>query len=510
MTTFNKSNDPNPSRLIESLRHIGYSNFEAIADILDNSFDAEASTVSIEISKVREDFEIAIADDGTGMDHDTLDQALRLGSLTERNPTTDLGKFGMGLVTAGLSLSRRTQVITKEHGNYLTSIVDVDEIQRTNSFCKYLEPSTDEEKRLFDNKIGQVDSGTLVVLTKTDALTNRNTTQFANVLRKHLGEVHRHFLMAGKNISINGEPVRAIDPLMLDHPDTAIYSDELYPIELGDGADKTTEHIRVRIALIAPDFAAGENRLAKALQHQGFYLMRNNRQIQRAATLDYFSKHNDFNRMRGEIFLSGNLDRYVGIEFTKRTVVFDQSIQDKLGQHLRAQCTAIKRLESGRGVEATSAEQDKFHEQASKAITEKSHLLMTPKAIIERRAPRTETNGRIRSDEQTDSERKNFRDTQRSGVAERCRFVKQGLGPNGQIFECDLEGRTVVIRWNVEHPFYKRFIVDNQDDGRLVTAVDFLVYSMACAELRERDEDHVEFINNMKAVISANLRTLLT
>ncbi len=108
--------------------------------------------------------------------------------------------------------------------------------------------------------------------------------------------------------------------------------------------------------------------------------MRNNRQIQRAATLDYFSKHNDFNRMRGEIFLSGNLDRYVGIEFTKRTVVFDQSIQDKLGQHLRAQCTAIKRLESGRGVEATSAEQDKFHEQASKAITEKSHLLMTPKA----------------------------------------------------------------------------------------------------------------------------------
>jgi hypothetical protein len=227
--------------------------------------------------------------------------------------------------------------------------------------------------------------------------------------------------------------------------------------------------------------------------------------------LDYFSKHNDFNRMRGEIFLSGNLDRFVGIEFTKRTVVFDQSIQDKLGQHLRAQCTAIKRLEAGRGVEATSAEQDKFHEQASKAITEKSRLLMTPKAIIERRAPRAEKNGRVRpSDESNGGERKNLRNIQRSGIAERCQFLKQRLGPNGQIFECDLEGRTVVIRWNIEHPFYKRFIVDNQGDGRLVTAVDFLVYSMACAELRERDEDHVEFINNMKAVISANLRTLLT
>lgn len=511
MTVFNRPNDPNPSRLIESLRHIGYGNYEAIADILDNSFDAEASKISIKITKIGDDFEITIADDGTAMDQDTLDQALRLGSLTERDPATDLGKFGMGLVTAGLSLSRRTQVITKQHGEYHTSIVDVDEVQRTNTFCKHLALSTDVEKRLLDDKTGDAESGTLVILTKTDAMTNRNTTQFANQLRKHLGEVHRHFLMAGKSISVNGEPISAIDPLMLDDSETTIYSDELYPIELGDGTDRSTEQIRVRIALIPPEFAAGENRLAKALMHQGFYLMRNNRQVYRAATLDYFSKHNDFNRMRGEIFLSGNLDKYVGIEFTKRTVVFDQSIQDKLGQHLRAQCTAIKRLESGRTVEATATEQDKFHEQASKVITEKNRLLMTPKAVIERRGPQTDKNGRTRpTDQQKGGERKNLRNTQRSGVAERCRFVKQRLGPNGQIFECDLEGRTVVIRWNVEHPFYKRFVVDNQDDGRLVTAVDFLVYSMACAELRERDEEHVEFINNMKAVISANLRTLLT
>jgi hypothetical protein len=510
MLMFDKPNDPNPSRLIESLRHIGYSNYEAVADLIDNSFDAEATAISIEISKTRDDYEITIADDGSGMDLNTLDQALRLGSLTDRDSTTDLGKFGMGLVTAGLSLSRQTHVITKQNGTYCTSIVDVDEIQRTNTFCKHLGTSSAGDMRLIDERIAG-NSGTLVILKKTDGLSNRNTTQFSNILRKHLGEVHRHFLMAGKTININGDAVVPVDPLMLDDPDTTIYSDELYPIELGDGAEKSTEQIRVRIALIPQDFAGGENRLAKALQHQGFYLMRNNRQIERAATLDYFSKHNDFNRMRGEIFLSGNLDRYVGIEFTKRTVVFDQSIQDRLGQHLRAQCTAIKRLESGRTLEKTSPEQDKFHEQASKAITEKSRLLMTPKAIIEKRAPQTDRGVRERGkDEVRGSERKNLRNTQRSGVAERCQFLKQRLGPNGQIFECDLEGRTVVIRWNIEHPFYKRFVVDNQDDGRLVTAVDFLVYSMACAELRERDDDHVEFINNMKAVISANLRTLLT
>jgi hypothetical protein len=511
MIAFNKSNEPNPARLIESLRHIGYSNYEAVADLVDNSFDAEASKIAIDIAKVRDDFQIVIADDGAGMSADTLDQALRLGSLTERDFATDLGKFGMGLVTAGLSLSRRTQVITKQESDYFTSIVDVDEVRNTNKFCKHLETSSAEEKRLFDGTVGDVESGTLVILSKTDGLTNRNTTQFANVLRKHLGEVHRYFLIAGKTICINGEPTKPIDPLMLDDPQTETFSDELYPIELDEDGEKSTEQIRVRIALIPHDFAAGENRLAKALQHQGFYLMRNNRQILRAVTLDYFTKHNDYNRMRGEIFLSGKLDKYVGIEFTKRTVVFDQAIQDKLGQHLRGQCTTIKRREAGRSIEHASTEQDKFHEQASKAITEKSRLLMTPKAVIERRSPRTERDGRQSGTEDANSrERKNLRNTQRAGVAERCRFLKQRLGPNGQIFECDLEGRTVVIRWNIEHPFYKRFIVDNQDDGRLITAVDFLVYSMACAELRERDEERAEFINNMKAIISANLRTLLT
>jgi len=511
MATFNKLNEPNPARLIESLRHIGYSNYEAMADIVDNSFDAEASTISITVGKARDDFEIVIADNGLGMDYETLDQALRLGSLTERDHATDLGKFGMGLVTAGLSLSRRTQVITKQSSEYLTSIIDVDEVQTSNAFCKHLEESSDEEKRFFDRTAGDVESGTILTLTKTDGLTNRNTTQLANILRKQLGEIHRCFLMAGKSLFVNEELVKPIDPLMLDDPHTEIFSDELYPVEIDENGTKSTERIRVRIALIPHDFAAGENRLAKALQHQGFYLMRNNRQIQHGVTLDYFTKHNDFNRMRGEIFLSGKLDKYVGIEFTKRTVVFDQAIQDKLGQHLRGQCTTIKRRESGRSVEHASTEQDKFHEQASKAITEKSRLLMTPKAVIEKRSPKTPKNGhRDAKTPTTPRERKNLTNTRPSGDVERCRFLKHRLGPNGQIFECDLEGKTVVIRWNIEHPFYKRFVVDNQDDGRLITAVDFFVYSMACAELREREEDHVEFINNMKAVISANLRTLLT
>lgn len=66
-----------------------------------------------------------------------------------------------------------------------------------------------------------------------------------------------------------------------------------------------------------------------------------------------------------------------------------------------------------------------------------------------------------------------------------------------------------MLRYNVEHPFYQRFIVDNINDGRLVTAADFLIYSMASAELRMLDDGANDAVNNLKAVMSGNLRTLL-
>jgi hypothetical protein len=44
---------------------------------------------------------------------------------------------------------------------------------------------------------------------------------------------------------------------------------------------------------------------------------------------------------------------------------------------------------------------------------------------------------------------------------------------------------------------------------RLVTAADFLIYSMATAELRMLDDGELDAVNNFKAVMSGNLRTLL-
>src|SRR6266404_5997600 len=132
---FDHKSSPNPAKLIESLRCLGYDNYYAIADLVDNSLDANAKNVTV-LARIRnKEPEIIVADDGTGMDEGTLDQAIRLGSLVEKDPSTDLGKFGMGLCTASLSICRRTMVITKtQDGELLKAINDVDEVKRRNDF----------------------------------------------------------------------------------------------------------------------------------------------------------------------------------------------------------------------------------------------------------------------------------------------------------------------------------------------------------------------------------------
>ena len=86
MLSFNQKNDPNPSKFLESYRYLGYSNYSAIADLVDNSFDAEADNVWITTQKLKDgNFIITISDDGSGMDRATLEQAYRLGALVERN-----------------------------------------------------------------------------------------------------------------------------------------------------------------------------------------------------------------------------------------------------------------------------------------------------------------------------------------------------------------------------------------------------------------------------------------
>jgi len=506
---YDRPNDPNAGRLIESLRYLGYGNYEALADLVDNAVDAEAQQIKLTVQQRNNQPYISIADTGTGMSEAVLDQALRLGSLTSRDLNSDLGKFGMGLVTASLSIAKNCYAITRGSDGCFASGWDVDEIINRNAFVKHFAKATPDEIEQLNEQIGKESTGTLVILTKCDNLNNRNLSSFASNLRHHVGRVHRHFIQAGRVVTVNGDVVAAIDPLQLGDELTETVIDELIPVTVTEEGEKRTENVRARIVLV-PDVPSNELEVGKSMKAQGFYVMRNQREVMNAVTLDFFTKHNDFNRMRGEVFFPGTLDKLVGIEFTKRQVNFEQSLYDQLASILKPTCRTIKRREANKKRVETSDVQQQLHLQSAKAISEKDKLLIKPKAVIEKRAAVAGgANGKTSVKLEPSRERKNLNRTQAVETRLNCEIREERLGPNGQIYECDLEGRKLVLRYNVEHPFYQRFIVDYLNESRLVTAADFFIYSMATAELKMMDEGELDAVNNFKAILSANLRTLL-
>ena len=93
---------PGARRLIMSLRNMGYDFAQAVADVVDNSIEAGASLVAIDIEFDGDDSWVRIADNGKGMNAEQLREAMRYGA--ERNyDENDLGKFGLGLKTASMS-----------------------------------------------------------------------------------------------------------------------------------------------------------------------------------------------------------------------------------------------------------------------------------------------------------------------------------------------------------------------------------------------------------------------
>jgi hypothetical protein len=97
---------------MDSLRDIGYELPAAVADLVDNSIDADATQVDIDVAFEGEDSWIRIADNGTGMASARMNEAMRYG--TDRDyADADLGKFGLGLKTASMSQCRRLTVATR-------------------------------------------------------------------------------------------------------------------------------------------------------------------------------------------------------------------------------------------------------------------------------------------------------------------------------------------------------------------------------------------------------------
>ena len=467
---FLRDNPPNATRTIEALRELGYDSYSSITDLLDNCMDAQASNIEISVSEEKGDIRITIEDDGVGMDKDTLDEALRLGSDTQRE-MGDLGKFGLGLVTASIGLSRRVELYTRElNGDLLYGGFDLDDIAEHDRFVKWIQPIS-EIQGLANTK------GTRIQLSKTDRISNRSVTTFASTLRKRIGQVFRKFLKADRKIVVNGKPVEPIDPLMLSDPNTSLMLETEIEVEGGG-------RVVVRVVELPDLGPAGNSDRGIVAQNSGFYVLRNNREIIEARTFEFYKKHPDFAHFRAELSFDGSLDTVFHTDVKKMSINPSQSFLDKLRQATQGLITQVGKQGRARA-HVKRGQID--HSIAEGNITRRATLIPKPKTLVEKRSFKAKGNTQTLGG---GTKKRTSHVTDLKTISGLKVVFEEGSYGEGPFYHVRQEGRTIRVVYNRDHPFWRE-LVEHAAEPKVVATLDYLVFAMANTELLVPDHARV-------------------
>lgn len=197
---------------VNAMRDNGYKNAAyAIAELLDNALQASATSVELlcvegeeQLTQrlVRRIHQVAVLDNGIGMDSDVLRLALQFGNGTHLDDRSGIGRFGMGLPSASISQCRRLEVWTWQSGpdDALFTYLDLGQIER-GEIGEVPQPQHRkipsfwrEAGKTFDR------TGTLVVWSELDRCTWRTARSIINNSEFVIGRMYRKFVDSGRAV----------------------------------------------------------------------------------------------------------------------------------------------------------------------------------------------------------------------------------------------------------------------------------------------------------------------
>lgn len=287
-------NPPIANYLMGSMRYMGYSFEDAVADIIDNSISAKCHMVKVLFSKDPSNLYVGILDDGKGMSSKELFQAMCYGcqaNETEREET-DLGRFGLGMKSASLSQCKKMTVVSKCKGEISAYRWDYDEVsKRTNNGKWYvLELEYDEIVSLncFED-LDKLNEGTLVLWEDFDVLYKASSGYVYESLTKHRDKLldilaltyHRFISEEGIDIYVNQAKIEALDPFLVKRSDNT-WGTIRQPMNDSKGKQHFIEITPYKLPFVS-DMSEKEKKLIGGDNNmnrmQGYYIYRGKRLI---------------------------------------------------------------------------------------------------------------------------------------------------------------------------------------------------------------------------------------
>jgi hypothetical protein len=384
---------PSAKRLIRSLRDIGYEFVDAVADIVDNSIEAEATAISIRLEFNGEDSYLTIADNGIGMASKEIHEALRFGSNSSYSEYEDLGRYGLGLKTASLSQAEKLTVSSRrssERARINSFCWSLEHIEKTNRW-EILEVDRNDLKNEVYNHLNRT-TGTVVTWEKLGRLlgykyplgehARKQSAQMIDSLKNHLGMVFHRFLsgeVRSKRIAIyvNDERVVPWDPFSRGERHTLT----LEPINLPIDLNERIYNVKLQPYVLPPQSlyssskahiqASGPNKWNK---QQGIYIYRSNRIIQAGGWNGLRTNDEHTKLLRIALYIPQQIEELFQVNVAKKHAVLPRDLR---GQILKSiQHTIQKAQEVYR--EKNSAL------NLSNALSENSTVLVSNENITER------------------------------------------------------------------------------------------------------------------------------
>jgi Histidine kinase-, DNA gyrase B-, and HSP90-like ATPase len=493
-------------RMYESIRQNEYDLNSALAELPDNSVEAGAKNIWV-VSRTEDRAyaknskktavlaELAVIDDGQGMDRAAQNKSLVLGD-SARKPRPDgrrgIGKFGVGLVTGSLSIARRIEVYTRDRvdAQFTYTLIDLDLISKAiqTSVPVPIEKEPPAEYKKYLEK----STGTIVVLSKCDRLQYDSTKQRGipaseqlASLPHFLGRTYRKFIANGVRFWFNENPIHLHDPLYLLGPtkfdlDNAAVGQPpdlkatkrgetvKITLDIPDQPDKTAD-VLVTMSLLPPEWrthtGAGGSAQAKVRyidENEGISILRAEREVLYGVVPYITGKRGGIERVPEldrfwgcEISFPPELDEYFHVRYIKRGAEPVPSLRDKIREVIGPVVAGFRNeIKTGwKKTEAEKAQQAGVYRDAADIMTEADATQPrgergqdVPPEVVDETLERIAT-------ESTDTTAQDTGKKKRELAAQPFSIVPVSY-PQSFFFEpIYLPGR-IVIKLNINHPFY--------------------------------------------------------
>jgi hypothetical protein len=563
---------------IQSLRDVGYdSTTSAICEHIDNGIGADATEIRVYIRQTGKKgalkTDILVYDNGYGMPPNVLKVATSFGGSMVFNNRDGIGRFGMGMKTAGLSMASAMEIMSwQERGAVYRTILDTDAIGRdkSNSLTvgepEYLEtldadvanifttpmsfPRDANEQEIFtphgvDLRDALGNSGTIVYMPDCDRLTSATAKTLVEDAMKTFGHVYRRKITKGLRIYVNNRLVEASDPTFsmptarhTRHPaieEAAVKTSRLVttraiPFQSALGP-VSSYYITIKIfALPIREWEFPRKTLTElgVFNDQNISILRNDREVFAGHISKIVRRHSTAAWYRIEIDFPGELDEAFGIAANKQGVrmkafVVD-AIKKAIGEDLASIRADIEEVQNRRAAEKKAkgpslSEMKASEADAFQAEQLDSNLTEEQKAQIEENL-RGLAVGLARENE-TDEEA--FQRIKASRYI--IRFHHDKFWP---FYDVDHKFGRVILTINTAHPFYSKLyeplMAHKEENGdeeaaevhvqenKLTTVLDLVLLSLARTQsvMSQSNEDASAIFEDFRQAWSNALKVQLS